>query len=221
LAGARRERENARVTFLTHFWTGCPDRAELQQLYQLASMVEFCPGQKIFSEGDHAASVVGVSKGCVRQYRHTPDGGRQIVAFALPGDFLGIPLAVSHSCSAEAIDQVVLCRFRRGEFARFVQSSPNTMRRLIDFTASQLDMTMRLAMLLGYASAEERLGAVHDGRIYIEKINEPFLYQLKGTPAEYKARLDRAIANGWLWLHESRTYVKFTEAGAHIRGQER
>jgi hypothetical protein len=55
---------------------------------------------------------------------------------------------------------------------------------------------------------------VQDGRIYIEKINGPFLYQHKGTPAEYKAGLDRAIANGWLWLHESGTYVKFTEAGA-------
>ena len=55
---------------------------------------------------------------------------------------------------------------------------------------------------------------VQDGRIYIEKINEPFLYQLKGTPAVYKAGLDRAIANGWLWLHESGTYVKFTETGA-------
>jgi hypothetical protein len=55
---------------------------------------------------------------------------------------------------------------------------------------------------------------VQDGRIYIEKINAPFLYQLKGTPAEYRAGLERAIANGWLWLHESGTYVKFTEAGA-------
>ena len=55
---------------------------------------------------------------------------------------------------------------------------------------------------------------VQDDRIYIEKINESFLYQLKGTPAEYKAGLERAIANGWLWLHESGTYVKLTEAGA-------
>ena len=55
---------------------------------------------------------------------------------------------------------------------------------------------------------------MQDDRIYIEKINAPFLYQLKGTPAEYKAGLDRAIVNGWLWLHESGTYVKFTEAGA-------
>ena len=57
---------------------------------------------------------------------------------------------------------------------------------------------------------------VHDGRIYIEKINGPFLYQLKGTPAEYKAGLDLAIAKGWLWLHESGTYVKFTESGAAL-----
>jgi hypothetical protein len=57
---------------------------------------------------------------------------------------------------------------------------------------------------------------VQEGRIYIEKINGPFLYQLKGTPAEYKAGLDRAIANGWLWLHESGTFVKFTEAGAAL-----
>jgi hypothetical protein len=55
---------------------------------------------------------------------------------------------------------------------------------------------------------------VQDGRINIEKINGPFLFELKGTPAEYKTGLERAIANGWLWLHESGTYVKFTEAGA-------
>ena len=57
---------------------------------------------------------------------------------------------------------------------------------------------------------------VQDGRIYIDKINGPFLYQLKGTPAEYKTGLDRAIANGWLWLHESGTFVKFTEAGVAL-----
>jgi hypothetical protein len=35
--------------------------------------------------------------------------------------------------------------------------------------------------------------AVQDGRIYIELINAPFLYELKGSPAEYKAGLDRKI----------------------------
>ena len=57
---------------------------------------------------------------------------------------------------------------------------------------------------------------VQEGRIYIEKINGPFLFSDKGTPAEYSAGLDLAIARGWLELHESGTYVKFTAAGADL-----
>jgi hypothetical protein len=57
---------------------------------------------------------------------------------------------------------------------------------------------------------------VQDGRIYIEKINGPFLFKEGGSPAEYGAGLDLAIANGWLSRHESGTYVKFTQAGAEL-----
>lgn len=57
---------------------------------------------------------------------------------------------------------------------------------------------------------------IQDGRIYIEKINGPMLFQFKATPAEYKAGLDRAIENGWLVLRESGTYVRFTQAGADL-----
>jgi hypothetical protein len=58
--------------------------------------------------------------------------------------------------------------------------------------------------------------AVQEGRIHIEKINGPFLYEFKGSPAEYGAGLDLAIARGWLLMHESGTYVKFTQAGAEL-----
>jgi hypothetical protein len=58
--------------------------------------------------------------------------------------------------------------------------------------------------------------AVQDGRIYVELINGPFLFGLKATPDEFLAGLDLAIVRGWLWLHESGTYVKFTEAGAEL-----
>ena len=57
---------------------------------------------------------------------------------------------------------------------------------------------------------------MQDGRIFIELINWPFLSELKGTLAEYKAGLDLAITRGWLWLHESGTYEKFTQAGAEL-----
>jgi hypothetical protein len=54
----------------------------------------------------------------------------------------------------------------------------------------------------------------------VEKINERFLFKLKGTPAEYKAGLERAIANGRLALHESGTFVKFTEAAQRCSPDE-
>ncbi|MBR1157396.1 hypothetical protein [Bradyrhizobium sp. JYMT SZCCT0428] len=68
--------------------------------------------------------------------------------------------------------------------------------------------------LLKIANATEPV----DGKIYIEKINAPMLYLERASPAEYKAGLDLAIARGWLLLHESGTFVKFTPAGADVFG---
>ena len=58
--------------------------------------------------------------------------------------------------------------------------------------------------------------AVQEGRIYIELINGPLLFEHKASPAEYTAGLDLAIARGWLTLDRSGTYVKFTAAGADL-----
>jgi hypothetical protein len=57
--------------------------------------------------------------------------------------------------------------------------------------------------------------AVQDGRIYIELINAPML-ALGCSPKEYRAGLDLAIARGWLVLHESGTFVRFTQAGSDL-----
>jgi hypothetical protein len=56
---------------------------------------------------------------------------------------------------------------------------------------------------------------VQNGRLHIEKINLPFLRD-GGSPAEYGAGLKRAIGLGWLWMHESGTYVKFRPTGAEL-----
>jgi len=35
-----------------------------------------------------------------------------------------------------------------------------------------------------------------------------------GTGDDFRAGIERAITRGWLWWHESSTYVKFTDADA-------
>ena len=57
--------------------------------------------------------------------------------------------------------------------------------------------------------------AVQDGRIYIERINAPFL-AAGGTSDDFRTGIERAVALGWLWRHESGTYVKFTDSGAAL-----
>jgi hypothetical protein len=58
--------------------------------------------------------------------------------------------------------------------------------------------------------------AIQDGRIYIEQINKPLLFEHKASPAAYKAGLDLAINRGWLTLDRSGTLVKFTPTGAEL-----
>jgi hypothetical protein len=55
-----------------------------------------------------------------------------------------------------------------------------------------------------------------DGRLLIELLNGPMLFQEKATPAEYKAGLYRCIEKGWLELHESGTFVRFTQNGKDL-----
>ena len=54
------------------------------------------------------------------------------------------------------------------------------------------------------------------GRIHLEKINEPFLFKDNGTPEEYDPGIKLAIERGWLVMHDSGTFVTFTPAGADL-----
>jgi hypothetical protein len=53
------------------------------------------------------------------------------------------------------------------------------------------------------------------GRIHIEKINEPFLFRGRGSPAECSGA-SNSRSSGWLKMHESGTFVTFTLAGAQL-----
>ncbi|MHC2333429.1 hypothetical protein [Bradyrhizobium sp. USDA 4454] len=57
---------------------------------------------------------------------------------------------------------------------------------------------------------------IQDGRIYIEKINYPMLYQDKATPTEYWTGLQHAIGQGWLEYHESGTFVRMLQPGKDL-----
>ena len=65
-------------------------------------------------------------------------------------------------------------------------------------------------------NTRRRSNLFRKGRIYIEKLNGPFLFGDKATPAEYSVGLELAISRGWLKLYESCTFVKLTQSGADM-----
>ena len=103
----------------------------------------------------------------------------------------------------------------RLNLAQGVRPGPRGTRSPDEFAADRpwSDPEKAARKLLEIANAAE---AVQDGRIYIELINAPFLFREHATPAEYSAGLKLAIERGWLVLHDSGTYVKFTQAGADL-----
>src|SRR5262245_38099968 len=66
---------------------------ELCALEALGRETTFAPKSVLFAEDQPADAVFNVTEGVVRLYKLLPDGKRQIVGFALPGDFLGLAMA--------------------------------------------------------------------------------------------------------------------------------
>jgi hypothetical protein len=68
------------------------------------------------------------------------------------------------------------------------------------------------ARILEIANAVEPI----QGRIHIEKVNEPFLFRDGGSPAQNGGGMKLAVDRGWLTMHESGPFVTFTPAGAEL-----
>ena len=83
-------------------------------------------------------------------------------------------------------------------------------------TATICLLAERGARIVAVDRREVRDGRIHIEKINGEKINGPFLYVDRATPAEYSAGLALAIERGWLELHDSGTFVRFTQSGADL-----
>jgi len=109
----------------------------------------------IFREGDPAGHLYTVASGAVKLYKSMPDGRRQIVAFALPGDVFGLSAGGSHACAAEALTVSSVCRFRRRQGA--AEDALALERRLLDVAERELEAAHRHMLLLGRQTARERV----------------------------------------------------------------
>jgi CRP/FNR family transcriptional regulator, anaerobic regulatory protein len=132
-------------------------RAEMQEFEHLRRHAHFAPSETVFAEEELTTSFYNLLEGVMRLYKLLPDGRRQIVGFALPGDFLGMAVSGRNNFSADAINAVEVCRFSKGAFQRFAEDKPHLLRRINEFAIRELSQAREHMVLLGRRSAEEKV----------------------------------------------------------------
>ncbi|MBX3525228.1 MAG: helix-turn-helix domain-containing protein [Rhodoblastus sp.] len=136
---------------------GALEHDELAKLEALSRSNCYAQRQQLFAQDEDAHSVYNITSGSVRLYRLLPDGRRQVVGFAIPGDFLGLSLAERTVYGAEALTSVTVCRFDREQFSSFVDEHPQLLRRLYDLANHELSLAQEQMVLIGRRTAEERV----------------------------------------------------------------
>jgi CRP/FNR family transcriptional regulator len=138
---------------------GALDRADLAEFERVARQVHLAPNETLFTAGQTASSVHNLTAGVARLYKLLPDGRRQVIGFALPGDFLGTAPCDRYSYSVDAVGSVSACRLSVETFTQFIERRPHLLVRINEFVTRELRLAQDQMLLLGRRTAEEKVAA--------------------------------------------------------------
>src|SRR5215471_14543295 len=121
--------------------------------------VRFSRNAEIYAEGDEADCWYKVVSGTVRVCKILADGRRHIAEFCFSGDCFGLDNTSERLYSAEAVDVVVVMRFRRKTTESVIDQDPAVARLLRDTMLRDLANAHGRTLLLGRMTAPERVAA--------------------------------------------------------------
>lgn len=122
-----------------------------------APLSHYEPDQEIFGEGDRAEAVYKIVSGVVRTCRFLSDGRRQIEAFLLPGDLMGLEAGAVWTLSAEAVTDCTVAVYRRRQGESFSLEDESLTPQLLSYAMRSLARARSHMFLLGRRSALEKV----------------------------------------------------------------
>jgi CRP/FNR family transcriptional regulator, anaerobic regulatory protein len=163
--------------------------ADLARLAATATAFALKKGQVFINEGDPATDFFNVTGGTVKLFKLLPDGRQQITGFAAIGHFLGLAVSDTYAFSAEAVEDVRVCRFSRPKLRRLLDDFPRLERRLLETACNELATAQEQLLLLGRKTAVERVASFlvawsqqSDGCAHAQEIRLPMT---RGDIADY------------------------------------
>lgn len=113
--------------------------------------------EHIFCEGDAANHVYVVEAGHFVVYHMLPDGRRQVLDFAYPGDILGLGALGEHRTSSQATCRSRVRCIPSGALLEAASRNPALTRRFMDALARELQAARELLFTVSQRSATERV----------------------------------------------------------------
>jgi CRP-like cAMP-binding protein len=117
------------------------------------------PGTQLMLEGSNSPQLFTALKGLGVRYKTLEDGGRQVINFVLPGDFVGLQAGVMNEMqhSVEASTAMTLCVFNRADFWTLFKAQPEIAFDLVWLAANEESFLGEALTVVGQASAEKRI----------------------------------------------------------------
>jgi len=133
--------------------------ADMGALARVAQSVHVPAGKAFIEEGGDAAHFYDISHGDVRVFKSLADGRRQVTGFMGVGHFLGLAIHGKYAFTAEAMNDVQLCRFDRAALQRVFEEFPALERKLLDVATHEMVAAQEQMLLLGRKTGRERVAS--------------------------------------------------------------
>lgn len=111
----------------------------------------------LFHEGDNADKFYEVVSGVFRAVKVFPDGRRQVVAFAYPGDIIGFGHGETYRFDCYALTPGRVRILSRGDLFSTMRDRPELGERLLAMAAGEIATMQDLSILLCRKAAIERI----------------------------------------------------------------
>jgi CRP-like cAMP-binding protein len=183
---------------------------EQERILSIATVLDYPRGGlTVYSEGEDARFIYFMDQGMVRVSRYGENGRRQVLAFRVHGDLLGLPEGGLYANSAETVCAARVFQFPWEYMRQMMLAEPRIGMNLLAKVASEFRQAQKLIMILGQQNTHQRLASfildcLHVSANFDE--NQPYLHLPVG-------RFDLADYLGTAPESTARAFVKLESAG--------
>lgn len=136
-----------------------PETSSILERAGSATARRLAPREHVFCEGDRRTHVFQVEQGALVLYKVLPDGRRQVMGFAYPGDFLGLGATSEHNLNAQAACPARVRCIPAAALEDAAAHDPALALKLYKALAQELSATRALLVSIGQQNALERLAS--------------------------------------------------------------